>query len=81
MNLLVKQILPPLIVAMPHQPHDVARRVEIERARFAHGAHVGFVRQSVAFAAIAGMAAGDKVFPRREPTPRAGNDVVERKFS
>ena len=59
----IEQILPPLIVRMPHQAHDVATGVEIEGARFAGGLHTGFVRKLVAFAAVAGMAAGDEVLP------------------
>jgi hypothetical protein len=62
---LVKQILPPLIIRMPHQAHDVAAGVEIEGARFSRRLHIGFVRQLIALTAVAGMAARDKIFPSR----------------
>jgi len=57
-NFLVEQIFSPLIVGVAHQAHDVAAGVEIEGAGFAGRAHVGFMRELVAFTAVAGMAAG-----------------------
>ena len=61
---LIEEVLPPLIVRASHQAHDVAAGVEVEGAGFAHQLHAGFGGKLVAFAAIAGMAAGDEVFPR-----------------
>ena len=55
--------------------------MEVKGTRFARGLHVGFVRQLVAFAAVAGMAAGDKVLPSGEAAARARNHVVQRKFA
>ena len=78
---LVEQILSPLIVRVPHQAHDVAAGVEIEGSRFPRGLHVGFVRKLIAFAAVAGMAAGDEIFPGRESPARARNHMIERKFT
>ena len=66
---------------MPHQAHDVATGVEIEGTRFTRGPHVGFVRKLVALAAVAGMAAGDEVFPSGEAAARARDHVVQREFA
>ncbi len=46
-----------------HQTHDVAAGVEIETSGFARWPHIGFVWKLVAFAAIAGMTAGDQILP------------------
>ena len=78
---LVEQILSPLIIRMPHQPHDVATGVKIKGTRFPRGPHVGFVRKLVAFAAVARMAAGDEVFPSGEAAARARDHVVQREFA
>ena len=78
---LVEQVLSPLIVGVAHQAHDVAAGVEIEGARFAGRAHVGFVRELIAFAAVAGMAAGYEIFPGGESAAGAWNYVVEREFA
>ncbi len=59
----------------------MAAGVEIEGARFARGLHIGFVRELVAFAAVAGMAAGDEVLPGGEAAARAGNHMVQREFA
>src|ERR1700674_3568801 len=66
---------------MPHQTHDVATGVEIERPWFARRPHIDFVRKLVALAPVTGMAAGDKVLPRREAAARARDHVVQRKFA
>ena len=66
---------------MPHQAHDVATGVEIERPRFTRRPHVGFVRKLVALAAVTGMAAGDKVLPGGEAAARARDYVVQREFA
>ena len=78
---LIEQIFSPLIVGVAHQAHDVAAGVEIERARFTRGLHVGFVWKLVAFAAIAGMTAGDQVLPGGEASSRAWNHVIQREFA
>src|ERR1700686_3903767 len=77
----IEQILPPLIIRVPHQAHDVATGVEIEGTRFARRPHVDFVRKLVALAAVAGMTAGDEVLPCGEAAARARDYVVEGKFS
>ena len=59
----------------------MAAGVEIEGAGFARGLHVGFVGKLVAFAAVAGMAAGDEVLPGGEAAAGAGNYMVQRKFA
>jgi len=78
---LIEQIFSPLIVGVAHQAHDVATGVEIERARFTRRLHVGFVWKLVAFAAIAGMTAGDQVLPGGEAAARAWNHVIQREFA
>src|ERR1700692_2637331 len=78
---LVKQILPPLIIRVPHQAHDVATGVEIERARFSRRLHVGFVRQLIAFTAVAGMAARDKILPSRQSASGTWNHMIQREFA
>src|SRR5262252_5477777 len=77
----IEQILSPLIIRAAHQTHDVAAGVEIERARLACQLHAGFSRKLIAFAAIAGMAASDQVFPGRGASAGAGDYVVERQFA
>jgi hypothetical protein len=74
---LIEQIFPPLIVRPAHEPHDVAAGVEIEGAGLAHQLHAGFEGKLVSLAAIAGVAAGYKIFPRGGTAARAGNDVVQ----
>ena len=60
---LVEEILSPFVVGTAHQAHDVAAGVQIERARLAHQLHASFSRILIALVAIAGMAAGNKIFP------------------
>jgi len=55
--------------------------VEIEGAGFAGRPHVRFVRKLIAFAAVAGMAAGYEILPGGEAATGAGNHVVEREFA
>src|SRR5512142_1549119 len=59
----IKQVLPPLRVALPQQPHDVPAGVQVERPRLADQLHIGFHRKLIAFAAIASVAACNQVFP------------------
>ena len=59
----VKQILPPLIVALTEQAHQMTARMQRERTRRALEFEASFVRRPVAFAVIARMAAGDQIFP------------------
>ena len=80
-NLLVKQVLSPLIIRPSHQSHDVAAGMEIERARLPHQLHVRFVRILIALAAIAGVAAGDQILPGRRTSARTRNHVIEREFT
>jgi len=81
LEILIEKILSPLIIRVPHQAHDVAAGVEVERAGFARGSHVDFVRELVSFTPVAGMTAGDEVLPGGEAATGAGNYVVERKFA
>ena len=66
---------------MPHEAHDVATGVEVERARFAGRLHIRFVRKLVAFTAIAGMTAGNEVLPRGQAAAGAWNYMIQRKFA
>ena len=58
----------------------MATGVEVEGAGFAEELHVRFMRELVAFAAVAGVATGDKIFPRRRTSSRTRDYVVEREF-
>src|ERR1035437_3403519 len=73
----VEKILAPLGIRPAHHAHDVAAGMQIESARLPHEFHAGFVRQQIALPAIAGMAASNEVFPRRSPTPRTRDDVIQ----
>src|ERR1700758_3363141 len=78
---LVEKILPPLIIRSSHQAHDVAAGVKVEGARLAHQLHPCFGWELIALAAIAGMAAGDQVFPGRRTSTRARDHVIERQLA
>jgi hypothetical protein len=77
---LIKQVLPPFVVGAAHQSHDMAAGMEIEGARLAHELHACLGGRLVSFAAIARMAAGDEILPRRRAAARTGYHVIERKF-
>ena len=51
------------------------------KERGSRRAHVGFVRELIAFAAVAGMAAGYEILPGGETSAGARDDVVEREFA
>src|SRR3954447_16141616 len=76
----VEQVLTPLRVGVPHQPHDVTAGVEIERARLTEQFHIRLVCQLVTFPSVAIMAAGDQVLPGGETPARARDHVVEREL-
>jgi len=77
---LEKQILLPLRIRPAHKAHDVPAGVQVESAGLARELHVGLIGQHVSLPAIAVVAAGDEVLPRRCSAARAWDDVVERKF-
>ena len=77
----VKHILAPLVIGMPHQPHDVTAGVKIERARLARGLHVRFMRKLVTLAAVAGMATGYEVLPGREAAAGTRDNVIKSEFA
>lgn len=52
--------------------------VKTEWAWRARQFHAGFLRSSIAFAIVTGMAAGDQIFPGSFAGAGAGNDVIER---
>ena len=62
---LIKQILSPLIIRAADHSHDVPAGVERKGPGLLQELHIGLTQQMVAFAAIAGMAAGHQVLPRR----------------
>ena len=75
---LVVKILAPLLVGVPDHAHDVAAGVQGEWPGFAHELHVWqFVEKKVAFAAIAGMTAGDQVLPGGQAAAGTRVDVIE----
>src|SRR5689334_2935671 len=77
---LIEQVFAPLIVALAEQSHQVTAGVEAERARGAVQFHAGLVGGAAAFAVIAGVAAGDEVFPGGFAGAGARDDVIECEF-
>ena len=77
----VEQILLPLGIGASHHAHDVAAGVQIEGVRLGHQLQVGFAGQHVALATIAGVAAGDEVFPARRSAAGSRHDMVERQLA
>ena len=55
--------------------------MKIESAGFAHEFHAGFAGSLIALLAVAGMAAGDQVFPCRAAASRARNHMIERELA
>ena len=74
---LIKQILPPLIIRAAHQAHDVAAGVKVEGAGLAHQLHAGLEGELLAFAAIAGVAAGHEIFPGRRASAGARDHMIQ----
>jgi len=62
---LIEQIFAPLLVALAEETHQVTTGMEAKRTRSAGELHAGLVGRPVAFAIVAGMAAGNKVLPCR----------------
>ena len=78
---LVEQIFPPTIVAAAQHAHDLATGVKREGAWLAHQSHVvDFVEQAVAFATIAGVAAGNEIFPSGVTATGTRHHVVQRQL-
>src|SRR4029077_8636139 len=77
----IEEILPPLIVRPPHEPHNMPTGVQIERARFSHQLHARLSRELVPLAPVARMAAGNQIFPRRRTSTRSWNHVVKRQLA
>ena len=62
---LIEEVFAPAVVAAAEHAHDLAAGVERKRTWLAEQNHViDFRKHSVAFSAIAGVAAGDEIFPR-----------------
>lgn len=66
---------------MTHHAHDVPAGVQIERARFTEQLHIRLVRQLIALATVAAVAAGYKIFPGRRTSARAWQDVIQRQVT
>ena len=77
----VEQILPPLVIRVAHQPHNVAAGMQIERVRLTHQLHTHFRRKLVPFVTVAFVAASYQVLPGRGAPSGAGNDVIECKLA
>ena len=60
---LVKQVLSPLQIGAPDHPHDMPAGMQRERSRLLLELHLRFGEQMVSLPPIAGMAAGDQIFP------------------
>src|SRR5277367_2237421 len=76
----IEQILAPLIVALAEQAHQVAIRVQTERARRARQTHAGFLRRAAALPVVARMAASYQIFPGSFAGAGARHHVVERQL-
>src|SRR5208282_3671689 len=76
----VEKVLPPLLVLMPDQAHELPRSVERKRPRTPGQFQAGFFRSPVALAIVAVVAAGYEVLPRRMSAARAGHNVIERQL-
>src|SRR5215471_1241251 len=74
---LIKQILPPLIIALAEQSHQMPARMQTERLRQTSQAHPRFFRSPISLSVIAGMAARDQVFPGRLARARTRDHVIE----
>ena len=61
----IKQILPPLLIALAQQAHQMPAGMQTERTRLAGQLEPRLFRRAAAFSVIAGMTAGDEVFPSR----------------
>ena len=77
----IEQVLAPLGVRVAHQAHDVAAGMQVEGARLAHQFHFGFAWQLIALAPVAGVAAGDQVFPGGSSPAGARHYMVQSQFA
>ncbi len=78
---LVKQILPPLIVALREEPHQMPARMQTKRPRSASQFHARLLRSPTTLLVVARMAARDEILPSRFPRARPRDYVVERQFA
>ena len=78
----IEQVLAPAVVAAAQHAHDLAAGVQREGPGLAQQDHVvDLVQHAVAFAAVAGVAAGHQVFPRGVAAAGAGNHVIQGEFA
>ena len=77
----IKQILPPLIVALGKQPHQMPAGVQTKRPRRSSQLHARFIRRPAALAIIAGMAARHQILPGSLARARSRNHVIQRQFA
>src|SRR5579871_6591752 len=68
---LKEKIFPPRFFAASHQAHELPRGVQAERTRRTRQMHVRFVRQAIALAIVAMMAARHQILPRGIAPARA----------
>jgi hypothetical protein len=61
---LIEKVLPPLSIRSSDHPHDVPAGMQGEGPWLLKQFHISFSQQPVPFAAVAGMAAGNQIFPR-----------------
>src|SRR5262245_16128387 len=76
----VEQILPPLIVALTQQPHQVPAGVQAEWTRGPRQAHPGFIRSPVPLAIVAGMATSNQILPGGFSLARARHYMIQRQL-
>jgi hypothetical protein len=78
----IEEILTPTVVATTKHAHDLPAGVQRKRTGLAQQNHVvDFMQKAVAFAPIAGVAAGDKILPRGVAAPGTRYNVIEREFA
>ena len=76
-----KEVFAPLVVTAAEEAHEVTAGVKTEGARRTEELHAGFFGGAVAFAVVAGVAAGDEVFPSGFAGAGARDDVIEGHFA
>src|SRR5260370_12996162 len=77
---LIKKILPPLIIALGEQTHQVPASVQVKRLGRARKLHVGLIGRAAALAIVARIATGHKILPSAIPAARPRQNMIQRQF-
>src|ERR1022692_1470016 len=76
----IEQILPPLLVALAQQPHQMPAGVQTERPRLPRQLHPRFLRRAVALPVVARIAARHQILPIGFARARPRHHVVQRQL-